>query len=99
MTKTQGVPHDSPVKEFTQVLKDLAVLSDGPSVDLHLSFDQAVLSMRSHDRLVWEIRGERGWARAEASARVNLLLQWLREAAEKYRRLKSQEEREKDEEA
>lgn len=66
-------------------LQDPALLSDGPSIDLHFSFDGGVIIMRSHDALVLHENAEEGWRRLDGGGRARLLASWIHTAAEQYR--------------
>ena len=70
-----------------QLFQDLAVLCDGPSVDLHIDFDGGLISMRSNDKLVFQELAEGRWMRLAGAARARLLAGWIHAAAEKYRSL------------
>jgi hypothetical protein len=69
----------------TQVIEDLAVLCDGPSVNLHVAFDGALLDMFSHDRQVWSESAEARWMRLDGRDRAMMLLDWFHRAAREYR--------------
>ena len=74
----------APTTEESALLADLAVLCDGPAVEIHLSFDGGLIAVRSNDRLIFGTSPERGWQVAQADARAKLLLSWLRQAARTY---------------
>ena len=68
-----------------QVIEDLAVLCDGPSIDLRLSFDGALLAMRSGGHEIWSESAEARWMRLDGRGRARMFLGWLHRAAEEYR--------------
>ena len=68
-----------------QILDDLAVLSDGEGVDLHVSFERGSITIRSQDRIVWSSRSERAWAVVDGHARAYCLIKWLHDVAERCR--------------
>jgi hypothetical protein len=86
MQKPQPSAADA-VDPASQLLKDLAILCDGPSVDLQISFDGGLIAMRSHEKLIFQEAAEARWMRMDGAARASLLAGWLRSAAEKYRAL------------
>ena len=75
----------SPVNGDVQFLEDLAILCDGPSVDLQLSFDGGIIAVRSNDTLIYQDSAETRWMRLDGAARVRLLAAWIQAAAGKYR--------------
>ena len=86
-------------KELAQVLGDLAVLADGPSVILHLSFERGLITIRSEDRTLWSSGLERAWAVVDGPARAKLVVKWLHDAAERTRELMNAETAETEEAA
>jgi hypothetical protein len=75
----------SPVDGDAQLLEDLAILCDGPSIELKLGFDGGLIAMRSNEKLVYQNSAETRWIRQGGTARARLLATWIHEAAEKYR--------------
>ena len=71
--------------EDSPLVEDLAVLCDGPAFQVHISFDGAMIAVRSNGRLIFGTSAERGWQVARAKARAQLVLTWLREAPRTYR--------------
>ena len=86
MQKPQSPAADA-VGPGTQLLQDLAILCDGPSIDLQISFDGGLIAMRSHEKLIFQEAAEARWMRLDGAARAKLLAAWIRSAAEKYRPL------------
>ena len=72
-----------------QLLEDLALLCDGPSVDLQIAFDGGLIAMRSNDKLIFQESAETRWMRVDGPARVQMLSVWIHDAASKYRQLKA----------
>lgn len=68
-----------------QLLEDLAILCDGPSIELQLAFDGALITMRSNEKLVYQDSAETRWIRQDGTARARLLATWIHTAAGKYR--------------
>lgn len=71
----------------TELVQDLAVLCDGPVIDLQISFDGGLIAMRSNDKLVFQEAAEARWRRLDGAARARLLVAWIHQAATKYREL------------
>jgi hypothetical protein len=69
------------------LLQDLAILCDGPSVDVRIDFDGGLIAMRSKDKLVFHEAAEGRWMRLGGAARARLLAGWIHEAAQQYRTL------------
>lgn len=79
-------PDPQPLQDSTpQVVEDLAILCDGPSIDLQLSFDGALMAMRSHAREIWSETAEARWMRLDGRCRAQMLLGWIHRAAAEYR--------------
>ena len=72
-----------------QLLEDLALLCDGPSVDLQIAFDGGLIAMRSNDTLIFQESAETRWMRVDGPARVQMLSTWIHDAACKYRQLQA----------
>lgn len=70
-----------------QLLRDLAILCDGPSVDLQVAFDGGLIVMRSNDKVVFQEAAEARWMRLDGASRARLLAGWIHAAAERYRSL------------
>lgn len=68
-------------------IEDLAVLCDGPMIDLQISFDGGLIAMRSNDKLVFQEAAEARWRRLDGAGRARLLSAWIQQAAAKYRTL------------
>ena len=68
-----------------KLMEDLAVLCDGPGIELRLSFDGAWIAMRSRDHIIWAESSVRGWQVVDGRARAVQLLSWFQQAAELYR--------------
>src|SRR5258708_29967395 len=71
------------------LLEDLAVLCDGPAVDLRVAFDGALVAMRSSDTLIFQESAGTRWMRLDGAARARLLSGWIHSAALRYRDLHS----------
>jgi hypothetical protein len=69
----------------SELFQDLAILCDGPMVDLQISFDGGLIAMRSNDKLVFQEVAEGRWMRMNGAARAKLLAVWIHTAAMKYR--------------
>jgi len=69
------------------LVEDLAVLCDGPMMDVKISFDGALVAMRSNDKLVFQEAAEARWKRSGGAVRARILAGWIHEAATKYRAL------------
>lgn len=85
MNKSDTPRAMSPVDVATQLLEDLAVLCNGPSIDLQLACDGGLIAMRSNERLVYENSAEARWMRLDGPGRARLLATWIHGAAGKYR--------------
>jgi len=70
-----------------ELVQDLAILCDGPMVDLQISFDGGLIAMRSNDKLVFQEAAEGRWMRMNGADRARLLAGWIHTAAMKYRAL------------
>jgi hypothetical protein len=71
----------------SELVQDLAILCDGPMVDLQISFDGGLMAMRSNDKLVFQEVAEGRWMRMNGAARARILAGWIHTAAVKYRAL------------
>jgi hypothetical protein len=69
------------------LLQDLAVLCDGPVLDLQIAFDRGLIAMRSNDKLIYQESAEARWMRLGGAARAKLVASWIHVAALKYRSL------------
>ena len=83
---SQKDKHDAR-KELAQVMGDLAVLADGSGVNLHVSFEAGLITIRSEDRILWSSGLERAWAVVDGPARATLVVKWLHDVAERIREL------------
>ena len=88
-----------PESEFAQILADLAVLAESPGVNLHVSFERGLITIRSEDRILWSSGLERPWAVVDGPARAKLVVKWLHDAAEKHRESQKPEATESEEAA
>ena len=85
MNKSETPATTSPVDIAAQLLEDLAILCDGPSVDLQLAFDGCLIAMRSNEKFVYQNSAETRWMRLDGTARARILATWIHAAAGKYR--------------
>ena len=69
----------------SELIQDLAILCDGPMVELQISFDGGLIAMRSNDKLVFQEAAEGRWMRMNGTARAKLLAGWIHTAAMQYR--------------
>ncbi len=77
----------TPADLGSELVQDLAILCDGPMVDLQISFDGGLIAMRSNDKLVFQEAAEGRWMRMNGAARARVLAGWIHTAAMKYRAL------------
>ena len=87
MQHSESAPATSRPDLGSELVQDLAILCDGPMVDLQISFDGGLMSMRSNDKLVFQEAAEGRWMRLSGAARAKLLAGWIHAAAMKYRAL------------
>ena len=85
MDKSETPATTPTVDGAAQLLEDLAILCDGPSIDLQLAFDGGLIAMRSNEKLVYQESTETRWIRLDGTARARLLATWIHAAAGKYR--------------
>src|SRR5438552_1941979 len=85
MEKSETPATTSPVDDTAQLVEDLAILCDGPSIDLQLAFDGCLIAMRSNEKLVYQNSAETRWMRLDGTARARMLATWIHAAAGKYR--------------
>ena len=60
MKNTRATQADASPDPTVLLLQDLAVLTDGPSIDLHFAFDGGVIVMRSNDSIVFHENADFG---------------------------------------
>ena len=93
MTTAESEGRPAPDR-FEQLIEDLAVLCDGPTIELHFAFDGAMIQMFSKDHKIFVEYCGKGWRVVEGRARAFQLIGWLRHTAGLYReRQKSAEAR------
>ena len=72
--------------ELTQIAEDLATLLDGPEIDIAINFDEVLVCVKSHGKVLWEGTTPETYKRGEGPQRAQFLLSWLHGVAETYRR-------------
>ena len=87
MDKSSFASSASSAVLMVDLVQDLAVLCDGPMVDLQISFDGGLIAMRSNDKLIFQEVAEGRWMRMNGPARARVLAGWIHTAAVKYRLL------------
>ncbi len=87
MEQSSSPPPAACQDPVAQLMQDLAVLCDGPSVDFQIAFDGGLIAMRSNEKVVFQEAAEARWMRLGGAARARLLTGWIHAAAERYRSL------------
>lgn len=72
--------------ELERIAEDLALLLDGPEIEIGVNFDQLTVCVKSHGRVLWEGSTDHEYRKGEGPQRARFLLSWLHQAAVAYRR-------------